>query len=101
MAEHQEHVTVEAWSMDCVEGECEHRNEDGEPEDLSACEGFEMEVCVDCMVARGHDRDPKWWEGAFDKWPCTALLPPLVEHGPEPEPPIFKRSAHVEIRRQS
>ena len=29
MGEHTEHVTVEAWAADCIEGECEHIDEDG------------------------------------------------------------------------
>lgn len=95
MNAHEEHVTIEAWSADCIEGECEHVDEDGMPDDLSACPGFDMEVCVDCQVERGLTNDPAWWEGALSPWPHEPedrepSPPQRVVHGPDPEPPIFK-----------
>lgn len=79
---HETHVTVEAWPMDCIEGECEHIDEETEPFDMARCPSFPMEVCVDCMVARGHDADPKWWEGAFDPWPHPDVELKLVPVAP-------------------
>ena len=93
---HAEHVTVDAWWEDCIEGECDHVDEDGMPDDLSACPSFRMEVCVDCQVERGQTNDPAWWEGSLAPWPHESdgrkTMPPLVLHGPEAEPPIFKPS---------
>ena len=74
-AEHAEHVQVEAWSMDCIDGDCEHRDEDGKPEDLSACPSSLMEVCVDCMEIAGVGRDPKHWEAVLHEWPCEHAKP--------------------------
>lgn len=93
MAEHTEHVTVDAWAEDCIEGECEHVDEDGMPDDLSACASFQMEVCVGCQVERGLTSDPAWWEGALSPWPCEYVpepAVPLMQHGPGAEPPKFK-----------
>lgn len=96
MAEHTNHITIDAWSADCIEGECDHIDEDGMPDDLSACVSFPMEVCVDCQVERGLTSDPAWWEGALSPWPHDPEdhepTPPLVQHGPEVEPTIFKPS---------
>lgn len=95
---HAEHVSVDAWSADCIEGECDHVDENGMPDDLSVCPSFSMEVCVDCQVERGLTSDPAWWEGALSPWPhepeARELTPPLVPHGPEAEPPIFKDPVH-------
>ena len=98
MTKHSEHTTVEAWHMDCLEGGCEHRDERGEPEDLSVCPSFQMEVCVDCMAERGFERVTTWWEGPFDEWPCTASIPPLADHGPDPEPPIFRPNNENKVK---
>lgn len=90
---HTEHVTVEAWSADCIEGECDHIDENGMPDDLTACPSLPMEVCVGCQVERGLTSDPEWWEGALSPWPCEFRpepAVPLMTHGPEPEPPLFK-----------
>ena len=91
---HTEHVTViDALAANCVDGECEHVDENGMPDDYSACPRVVVEVCVDCMEARGDGRDPVWWE-SLAMWPCTAHVPPLVQHGPELMPPIFKPAFH-------
>ena len=74
-AEHAEHVQVEAWSMDCIDGDCEHRDDDGKPEDLSACPSAPMEVCVDCMEIAGAGHDPKQWEERLSPWPCEHAKP--------------------------
>lgn len=56
---HKQHVTVEEeWPLDCIEGDCEHRDEDGQPEDLSVCPPIPMEVCIGCMVTGGSARIP-------------------------------------------
>jgi len=68
-AEHLEHVRLDAYSMDCIEGECDHRDEDGQPEDLSACPTSQMEVCVDCQEIGGASREPSNWE-VYAEWPC-------------------------------
>ena len=96
MPEHTNHITIDAWSADCDDGECDHIDEDGMPDDLSACVSFPMEVCVDCQVERGLTSDPAWWEGELSPWPHDPEdhepTPPLVQHGPEVEPTIFKPS---------
>lgn len=93
MTNHTEHIEVTVWSMDCIDGDCEHVDEEGMPDDLSTCPSSEMEACVDCMVERGYPADPgDGWEGAIAPWPHREPAPPLVPHGPEPEPAIFKRS---------
>lgn len=76
--EHQEHVTVSwAYAATCLEGECEHVDENGEPEDLSACPTAPpFEVCVDCMDDEGRGRDPEDWDDVpLMPWPhdTTAL----------------------------
>lgn len=81
--EHEEHVLLETWSEDCVEGECDHGT-DGDPtEDLSQCPSTFLEICVDCMDDRGAGRDPGLWENVT-RWPCD-LTPETT-----PEPPMFK-----------
>lgn len=73
---HTEHVTfTQAWPLDCIEGDCEHRNEFGEPEDLSACPNTPMEVCVQCMVNLGAGSDPRGWEETLLSWPCQKSNP--------------------------
>lgn len=70
---HEEHVTVDtAYWADCLEGECEHVDEDGEPSDLSACPRVPaFEVCVDCMDADERGRDPEQWDDVpLIGWPC-------------------------------
>ena len=78
MSDHTEHITIDAWSADCIERECEHIDEDGMPDDLSACPSFPMEVCVDCQVERGLTSDPAWWEGALSPWPCEFVPEPAT-----------------------
>ena len=95
MNAHTEHVTIpDSLAADCFYGECEHVDEDGMPDDFSACPPVVFEVCVDCMDERGEGKDPALWEESLAKWPCTAHLPPLVQHGPELMPPIFKPAFH-------
>lgn len=93
---HTEYVTIpDAIDADCLYGECEHIDENGEPEDLSACPKYEVRVCLDCMEAAGHGRDQDGWElgeVSLIEWPCADRAPLLVERGPEPEPPLFKPS---------
>lgn len=52
---HAEHVTIpETWPSDCLEGDCEHRDE----------------VCVDCMDEEGFGRDPEGWDDTpLEAWP--------------------------------
>lgn len=88
---HTEHVTVEAWSMSCVEGDCDHIDENGQPEDLSSCPSSLVQVCVECMVRAGHPRDTAHWEGPFTPWPHpdTEMVPVRVPprlFKPSPEP---------------
>lgn len=74
VAEHAEHVTVStAYPEDCLEGECDHRDEDGEPEDMTACTPVPpFEVCVDCMDLAGCGRDPECWDDVpLIAWPHT------------------------------
>lgn len=68
---HAEHVTVpETWPSDCLEGECEHRDEDGEPEGLDLCPSSPFEVCLDCMDEEGFGRDPEQWDDTpLEAWP--------------------------------
>ncbi|MBC6496089.1 hypothetical protein BEP68_14760 [Microbacterium sp. 4-7] len=71
-AAHVEHITVAtAYREDCLEGECDHVDEDGEPDDMSACSPVPaFEVCVDCMEADGHGRDPEHWDDVpLVPWP--------------------------------
>ena len=76
---HTEHVHVaECWPRDCLEGECEHRDEDGQPEDMTACPATPMEVCVGCMVDSGAGADPSVWEDApLYPWPCEKPVLPV------------------------
>lgn len=76
-ARHAEHVTVEwAYESDCLEGECAHRDEDGEPEDMSVCPTVPpFEVCVGCMEDEGRGIDPEQWDDVpLMSWPCPAAL---------------------------
>lgn len=94
MAEHTERVTItDALNWDCVEGECEHIDEDGQPEDWWACPKITIEVCVDCMDERGHGRDQRFWEELVSHTDTP-------EPEPEPEPSIFKTAADVDGRDQ-
>lgn len=83
---HEEHITLETWNADCIEGECDHVDEDGMPEDLSACPSSQTKVCVDCMDEQEKGRDPDLWE-QVTAWPCDDTPP---EASPAPEPSIFK-----------
>lgn len=75
-ATHAEHVTV-SWAYwgNCLEGDCEHLDEDGQPEDLSACPNVPpFEVCVDCMEEDGRGRDPEHWDDVpLIAWPCAVV----------------------------
>lgn len=64
---HAEHVTVHAWPLDCIEGECEHVTEEGEG-DLDLCSATDFVTCVDCMDEKGAGRDEEGWED----WPLEA-----------------------------
>ncbi len=65
--DHAEHVTVEAWMRDCIEGDCEHVDKDGEGS-LDLCPSEQFTVCVDCMDEKGAGRDEEDW----DDWPLEA-----------------------------
>ncbi len=82
---HTRHVLVtECWPADCIEGECEHRDEWGEPEDMSVCPPTPMEVCIDHMIERGLGGDPRRWDDApLDEWPCAVVAPTEVEQTAE------------------
>lgn len=68
---HAEHVTVEAWPSNCIEGECDHLDEHGEP-DFELCPSTQVEVCVDCMDEEGFGRDPEGWDDTpLEEWPHT------------------------------
>jgi len=71
MSTHTEHATaIDARWENCLEGECDHVDEEGQPEDMSACPVVALEVCVDCMDERGHGRDPGAWDDvALVEWP--------------------------------
>ncbi|MCJ1709262.1 hypothetical protein [Microbacterium sp. VKM Ac-2923] len=64
---HADHVTVEAWPLDCIEGECDHVTEEGEG-DLGLCSPTNFAACVDCMDEKGAGRDEEGWED----WPLEA-----------------------------
>lgn len=89
MTAHARHIEVEAWPADCLEGECEHVDEWGEPEDMSACPSLQFDTCVDCMVEEGRGDDPGDWDD-------TPLMPwphPGSEgwtETPPAEPSIFR-----------
>ena len=90
MAEHTERVTItDALGWDCVEGECEHYDED-EVGMWDSCPRITIEVCVDCMDEREFGRDPRFWEELV-----SHTDPPQPD--PVPEPAIFKPSPDVEI----
>lgn len=92
MPDHKERVTItDALGWDCVEGECEHIDEAGQPEDWSACPKLTIEVCVDCMDEREFGRDPRFWEELV-----SHTEPPMPD--PVPEPAIFKPSPDREVR---
>jgi len=92
MAEHTKHLTISnALAADCLYGECEHLNEDGEPSDYSACPSISIEVCIDCMVERGQGNDPTYWEEELISWPHEVravepekvAIPKLLKAPPE------------------
>lgn len=85
---HSEHVTVtDARDYDCLEGECEHLDEDGQPEDLSACPTLTLEVCVDCMAEHERGRGPEDWDDLpLTEWPCADYVLAAGYAAPEPEP---------------
>lgn len=82
-AAHTEHVTVtDARDYDCLEGECEHVDEDGQPEDMSACPVLTLEVCVDCMAEHERGRNPEGWgDLPLATWPCASTAAPATEEG--------------------
>ena len=72
MSDHSEHVTVTTARLyDCLEGECDHVDEDGEPDDMSLCPTLTLEVCVDCMDGiEDRGRDPERWDDVeLHEWP--------------------------------
>lgn len=90
MSEHNEHVTAsETWPTSCLEGECEHRDEEGQPEDMSVCPSSPYEVCIDCMDEGGFGRDPLYWDDApLSGWPHEPKPEPVA-----PMPALFKTPA--------
>ncbi len=76
---HTRHILMtDCWPMSCIEGDCDHRDEDGEPWDMTVCPPTPMEVCVDCMVAEGRGADPEQWDDCpLEAWPCSraAVVP--------------------------
>lgn len=92
MAEHAEHRTLEAWPEDCVEGECDHRDEDGEPQDLTVCPSIMFDVCVDCMDEEGAGREREGWDfRTLLPWPHP-LSAGWTETPPPQEVAIFNPS---------
>ena len=69
---HTEHVLVTTcYPENCIEGDCEHRDEWGEPEGMEKCPTTPMEVCVGCMVDSGRGADPRYWDDCkLWPWPC-------------------------------
>lgn len=57
-------VVAQTWPMDCIEGGCSHRDERGEPEDMSACPSTMTAVCDECSGVTAED------EGPVLTWPC-------------------------------
>lgn len=73
VAVHTEHVTVtDVREWDCLEGGCDHLDERGEPEDMSACPIFTVEVCVRCMVDRYGLGPGEWEDLSLVEWPCPS-----------------------------
>lgn len=99
MTDHLEHRTVpNALGEDCFYGECEHLDENGQPEDFSACPTISLEVCVDCMVEHGHGSDPEFWEDGLVAWPHEPKEEPTPEAPKLPAilkpPPEYIRCEH-------
>lgn len=99
MTDHLEHRTVpNALGEDCFYGECEHLDENGQPEDFSACPTISLEVCVDCMVERDHGSDPEFWEDGLVAWPHEPKEEPTPEAPKLPAilkpPPEYIRCEH-------
>ncbi|MGW9020674.1 hypothetical protein ACWGOE_04220 [Leucobacter chromiiresistens] len=70
---HARHLLVtECWPLSCLEGDCDHRDENGEPEDMTVCPPTPMEVCVGCMIAEGRGAAPDHWDDCpLEAWPCS------------------------------
>jgi len=67
---HTEHVTVTTWAYACIEGDCEHTDDNGDP-DLNACPSTDLEICVDCMDIDGYTRNEENWDFTpLTTWPC-------------------------------
>lgn len=91
MAEHTERVTItDALAWDCVEGECEHYDEDEADMGMwEHCPKITIEVCVDCMEERGHGREERFWEELVSHTDPPEPGPPTSL----PEPSLFKPAA--------
>jgi len=60
---------VDAYAHDCLEGECEHvdENDDGS---LDKCPSIPFDVCVDCMDEKGAGRSEEEWDDLpLEAWP--------------------------------
>ncbi|MFF2631980.1 hypothetical protein ACFVR6_03765 [Microbacterium sp. NPDC058021] len=89
---HAEHVTVEAWMRDCIEGECEHVDPDeaGTTDTaVDTCPSTQFVVCVDCMDEKGAGRDEEGWdELPLEAWPHPGSAG--WTETPPPAPPILR-----------
>ncbi len=98
MTEHTRHTVLEtAVAADCYYGECEHIDENGEPDDFSACPRVPVEVCVDCMVERGLGDDPAYWED-LAPWPHTERDQPLPGGAELQGPPAILKPPPGHVR---
>lgn len=74
---HTEHIAVDTYARTCIDGGCEHVDENRQPEDLADCPSTTLDVCIDCMHELGHGRipDENWDDVALALWPhdTTAL----------------------------
>lgn len=75
---HRDHVTVEAWLGDCIEGECDHVDPDtadSTDRALDTCPSIQFVVCIDCMDEQGTGRDERYWDDMpLCPWPCPVRM---------------------------
>lgn len=76
LEKHTRHVLMaECYPRNCLEGDCDHRDENGEPWDMTVCPPTPMVVCLDCMVAEGRGADPEHWDDCpLEAWPCSRAV---------------------------
>jgi|GEM_PF-3453000 hypothetical protein len=91
-SEHAKHVTVDAWPLDCIEGECEHATDEHGCITDADCPPQQFTVCVDCMDEIGAGRTEEEWsdrEVGLLPWPH-----PGSAGWTETPPAIFKEATH-------